>query len=810
MFLTLRTLAAGALLAAVQISQPVAWSQTTTPMITSLGQCCGTNQVTPRGGAYLSGSNLADHTGFGAGNVIVLVNGVSAFLRYETQNFTPNSDLLQITIPAQTPVGSATFQVSNNGAMSPVFTAMVSQYAPATFGIYDAGANAIDANHPVSPGSKVILAVTGLGAVYPPPIQLVSVGGFPVATESIQDNVAPLFSIGLYSLLFTVPAQLASGSYPITVTIGGIVSNPTFLPVASTGLSLTQTGVTFQAVAGSSTTLQRNISVISTSTPISWTATASTISGGTWLQVTPAQGISDPAKTAPSITIAGNAANLAAGDYYGTVTIRAPTALQVISVVFHVVTPALSPGAVVEPTGLTFTGSPGGNAPAAKTLQISNPTTAALTFTASLTPSTSPFQIQPLSGMVLPGQAASISVQPSAGLVSGTYPGTITLSFSDGNNRSVGLLAVIAAGATGTIVAPESASSASASAACVPTKLLPVFTLLGVNFTSPVAWPADIEANILDDCGNPMTSGTVVASFSNGDPPLGLMSTQDGRWSVTWTPGSPVNANLVVTLVAQTFTPALAGTTSVSGVAPSNPNVPIVNLGGLVGTASYVASPAPGTLISLFGTALADNLLSATALPLPLQLLSTQVFLGGVNIPLVFVSANQINAEVPYTLPTKTTYSLIVQRGSAISTPQTVAINDGQPGVFTIDQSGSGQGHIYKITSAGAQILAAPGAPVSAGDVVTIYCSGLGQVNPATLIAGAPAPLDVLEYTANPVTATVGGVSAQVLFAGLSPGFTGLYQVNLTIPAGVTPGDTTPLVLSVAGVSSKPVTMAVH
>ena len=94
--------------------------------------------------------------------------------------------------------------------------------------------------------------------------------------------------------------------------------------------------------------------------------------------------------------------------------------------------------------------------------------------------------------------------------------------------------------------------------------------------------------------------------------------------------------------------------------------------------------------------------------------------------------------------------------------------------------------------------------------MVTIYCSGLGEVTPATVTAGSPAPLDVLENTANRVTASIGGVSTPVLFRRAStPGFVGLYQVNLSIPANVTPSDTTPLVLTEGGSASKPVTLAV-
>jgi uncharacterized protein (TIGR03437 family) len=64
--------------------------------------------------------------------------------------------------------------------------------------------------------------------------------------------------------------------------------------------------------------------------------------------------------------------------------------------------------------------------------------------------------------------------------------------------------------------------------------------------------------------------------------------------------------------------------------------------------------------------------------------------------------------------------------------------------------------------------------------------------------------------TVNPVTATIGGVTANVGFGGLAPGFAvGLYQVNVTVPGGIAGGDAVPLVLTVAGQSSTTVTLAV-
>jgi len=72
-----------------------------------------------------------------------------------------------------------------------------------------------------------------------------------------------------------------------------------------------------------------------------------------------------------------------------------------------------------------------------------------------------------------------------------------------------------------------------------------------------------------------------------------------------------------------------------------------------------------------------------------------------------------------------------------------------------------------------------------------------------------PAPsTPPLSTTVNTVTATIGGKAAQVAFSGLTPGYAGLYQVNAVVPSGITTGDTVPVVVSVAGQTSPPVTMA--
>jgi adhesin/invasin len=129
-----------------------------------------------------------------------------------------------------------------------------------------------------------------------------------------------------------------------------------------------------------------------------------------------------------------------------------------------------------------------------------------------------------------------------------------------------------------------------------------------------------------------------------------------------------------------------------------------------------------------------------------------------------------------------------------------------QPGIFTANQQGSGQGVILKSDQI---TIAQPATPAAIGETIVIYCTGLGAVNPP-VAAGIPSPASPLSQTVSPVTVVIGGQSAEVKFAGLTPGFAGLYQINAVVPSGVTPGDAVPVFLQVAGQTSPSVTMALR
>ena len=130
-----------------------------------------------------------------------------------------------------------------------------------------------------------------------------------------------------------------------------------------------------------------------------------------------------------------------------------------------------------------------------------------------------------------------------------------------------------------------------------------------------------------------------------------------------------------------------------------------------------------------------------------------------------------------------------------------------QSRIFTMTESGSGQG---AVTNAITGVLAQPGTPVGVGDVISIYCAGLGPVSPS-VAAGIAAPSGPqLSWTVLPTVVTIGGVDAQVTFSGLAPTLAGVYQVNAIVPAGLSPGDAVPVTLTIEGMPSPPVTISIR
>jgi uncharacterized protein (TIGR03437 family) len=185
---------------------------------------------------------------------------------------------------------------------------------------------------------------------------------------------------------------------------------------------------------------------------------------------------------------------------------------------------------------------------------------------------------------------------------------------------------------------------------------------------------------------------------------------------------------------------------------------------------------------------------------------TTSVTVGGEQAPIYVVTAGQINAMLPFDLPVNTSVPVVVTRGNAVSASQPVSVVSSQPGVFTQTANGQGIGVVVIVKPDGSETEVGGSVSVKAGEILSIYCTGLGDVSP-TEVAGFPASPSPLSQAIDNVTLTIGGVNTQVLFAGPTPGFTGLYQVNAIVPSGIAPSQQAPLVLSQGGRISATVTI---
>ena len=239
---------------------------------------------------------------------------------------------------------------------------------------------------------------------------------------------------------------------------------------------------------------------------------------------------------------------------------------------------------------------------------------------------------------------------------------------------------------------------------------------------------------------------------------------------------------------------------------------PTIQPNGVVNAAGGRAVVAPGSLISIFGSGLASGLSISNSVPVSSKLGDVDsVTIGGTAVPLVYVSAGRINAQVPWAVSPGQA-NVVVNRAGVASPPMAVQVNQFAPALF-----GLNLGTLQAIaTNADGSIVgpanSIPGIsshPAAAGDTITLFATGLGPVDPP--MADGATPADASRQTANPVTVLIGTVPGTVGFAGLSPQFLGVYQLNVVVPGGVTAGGAIAVQAQVGGVTSPdPVTIALQ
>jgi uncharacterized protein (TIGR03437 family) len=300
----------------------------------------------------------------------------------------------------------------------------------------------------------------------------------------------------------------------------------------------------------------------------------------------------------------------------------------------------------------------------------------------------------------------------------------------------------------------------------------------------------------------------------------------DGQGNVTanWTQASNMPTVTVSATGTYSVTPAClgsltltdtsnnkyAGSVSILGVAAGNflwisanpqlvftvtGRVASVNPGqAVVNAASFLPSQTPaGSVFSIFGANLATNVGQASSVPLPTTLLTTTVMVNGELAPLFYMSASQINAQMPEDIAPGVA-TVVVKDGASTSNAAAVIVPaTGTPGIVVY-----GNNRAVVVNQDGS--VNSPTSPAKVGDILVAYFTGGGPVNAAgPLVTGAPTPSG-LSPVAEANTVKVSGVEANVNYMGLTPGSIGLYQANFVVPR-VAAGDH-PVVIMISGQNS--------
>jgi uncharacterized protein (TIGR03437 family) len=326
--------------------------------------------------------------------------------------------------------------------------------------------------------------------------------------------------------------------------------------------------------------------------------------------------------------------------------------------------------------------------------------------------------------------------------------------------------------------------------------------LSGPGFDSIVGQQTDLLAfRCTDFYGVAIQGASVRFRVTSGGGSIAGADSQTDNYGI-----AAANAVLGPNTGAQQFTATGCGyTIPFSGTARLQP---AIASGGVLNAASFQSDPgiAPGSYVSIFGTALSDTTLLNSILPLPVALSTVSVSFdvpsAGLSLPgrLLYISPNQVNVQVPWELKDQTSVLMKVSIGFNAGSLYTAKVSNYAPAIFLVGESAAALDENYAIINSAN--------PARRNHTIQVFMNGLGPVDnqPAT---GEAAKASPLSRTLATVTATIGGVTANVSFSGLAPGFEGLNQVNIDVPAGA-PTGVQPLVVSTGGISSPPVNLPVQ
>jgi uncharacterized protein (TIGR03437 family) len=309
----------------------------------------------------------------------------------------------------------------------------------------------------------------------------------------------------------------------------------------------------------------------------------------------------------------------------------------------------------------------------------------------------------------------------------------------------------------------------------------------------------------LDSAGSAFVagaSGTAILAASPGAFQSGLVGntgnviaakfTSNGQFAgATYADVSPTAGNRPLIAVAPNGAIMLAEVATVTSIFPW---LTVQNAAS--GAASTVA---PGEIVTLHGYGIGPATAIATSSQTPVnQLAGTQVTFGGVAAPVFSAQSQQVTVQVPWEIAGQTSTEITVSYGgqtAVASAPAVVAM--AAPGIFAVTNA---DGTVNSSSN-----------PAKAGDSITIYGTGGGLTNPLGITGGFWSITASLPTLTLPVSVTIGGTNAMVLYAGSSPTLeSGYFQINVALPSGLPASSAVNLVVTVGGSSSVAVPISIQ
>jgi uncharacterized protein (TIGR03437 family) len=680
-----------------------------------------------------------------------------------------------------------------------------------------------------------------------PPVFWLSVSGGGPTPANLQLTVNPVgLAPGIYTSAVMVTSPGAANS-PLSIPVSLQVASLPALTASPPALSLS---------AGLHETVSASLQVQSTGAQLAFTASPS--SNTPWL------GVSGGGTTPANITVRANAAGLTPGNYSGAVVITAPGATNSVTTVPVTFTVLGAPVLTVNPSTISFSSSSGGGMQSQTVTVLLNGQPATNSEPLPLRPSAW-MTVQPTAGgfvvtadpsavaigdylagvavteptaanspILLPVQlsVSGVPVQLSAtsvalGAVTGSRAATLETIHIGGGPAD---FTANATGSTWLKVSPTMGSiPVDLTITADPTGLIPgsyagavtihtegasdniVSVVLGVGASGAVvASPQNLAFSYNEGGPTPAAQSLAVSSAIAG---IGLQIASADSWLSVDNSFVTTPARVGVTVNASSLAPGQYHSqitiTTVGISAPvlsipvdfhvsqlSSPRISTITNGA---SFFYPAALAPGLIFSIFGFGLGPDSPVVPTMSgglLPIVAAGVQVLVNGVPCPLLYVSNSQINAVASFAVHGDTSANVVVQYLGVNSTPVPLTVNLAGPGIFSQSFTGTGAASILNLDNS----VNSPSNPAARGSFVAMFAAGGGQTTPPGL--------DGSTYTAAgfnpqlPVKVQVGGIDAEVSYAGAAPGLVqGALQVNFRIPANAPTGDV-PVILMVGNAAS--------